>query len=326
MRRRDFFAVAAVGAAIPLAGAVEAQSMTQAQVIAAIRSAANALVLGSITQAQKDALVALVDQLVVDSGDASQGVVLNYAPNVASGAYSGVGGASSTASGTGSFAWGIGAVSQKGGAAMGRNVLGTSNDAFVTGQATQAHGDNGIAEGWANLSTGEQAHVTGHQSNDRGINGARAYASGSFRNTGDEGIGKGDAQRIELLLRVITTDATPKQLSSSSYNVVASISPEPNVLTIPTNGSLRVEGGVVARDQFGASASWKFSALVKKLGTTPMLVGASVLPEFADGGAAWGFNVSADTSMGSLALTATGQAGRTIQWVARIISTENVGV
>ncbi len=268
--------------------------------------------------------------LLVNSAEAqvnpAAGVILNDAPNTASGDYSGVGGAGSVSGGVGGLVWGIGSRELGGGSAFGRNVHADGTDSHATGQGVTVLRDNGVGSGWNNISSGMQGMVSGHQANDRGIQGANARAVGSFANTGDVGQGVGDAQRIELILRTVTSDATPKQLSSSAYNSAAAIAPNVTVLTVPDNGSMRVKGGVVAREPTtGLSRSWELKALIKKVNGTTVLVGSTVTPEFADSGATWGFDVAADTSNGSLALFATGQAGHTIQWVARVVSIENVG-
>lgn len=256
----------------------------------------------------------------------SAGVVLNGASNTASGDYSGVGGTGSVSAGVGGFVWGIGSRELGGGAAIGRNVRADGTDAHASGQGVTVLRDNGVGMGWQNLSSGMQGMVTGHQSNDRGIQGAWAHAIGSFVNTGDAGQGRGDAQRIELILRATTTDGAPTQLSSSALNYAAAISPNVTVLTVPDNGTMRVKGGVVAREpSTGLSSSWDLTALIKKVNGTTVLAWSTVTPEFADSGAAWGFNVGADTANGSLGMYATGLAGHTIQWVARVISIENVG-
>jgi hypothetical protein len=242
--------------------------------------------------------------------------------NIASADYAGVGGLYSESNGVGGFVWGIGSRQVGGGSALGRNLRADGTDTHVTGQGVWALRDNGWGSGWNNVSNAILGFVSGHQANDRGILGANARAIGSFVHTGDEGIGVGDAQRIELIMRTVTTDASPKQLSVGSSP--AAISPNVTVLTVPENGSLRVSGGVVARDATGASRSWELLALIKNVGGTVVLVGSKVTPEFGDTGAVWGFDVAADNANDSLALIATGQAGRTIQWVARLISIENV--
>lgn len=273
---------------------------------------------------------ALLAASVLFSGTVlAQGTNLNGANNTAPGSYAGVGGSASDSTGVGGFVWGIGSRQLGGGSAFGRNLRADGTDTHVTGQGVWALRDNGGGNGWANLSQAMQGWVTGHQSNDRGIQGARAYAIGSFVNTGDAGLGVGDAQRIELILRTITTTNTPEQLSSSAYNDPAGIAPNVNVLTVPDYGTLRVRGGAVARDPVtGSSKSWDIKALiVRGSGAGSVrLVGSSATPEFADADtSAWNFVLSADAGKGSLGLTAVGEANREIQWVAHIISVENVG-
>ena len=54
--------------------------------------------------------------------------------------------------------------------------------------------------------------------------------------------------------------------------------------------------------------------------------GGSAAPVASDAAAAgWRAQCSADTAVGGLALSVTGEANKTINWVARVLSVEAVG-
>jgi archaellum component FlaG (FlaF/FlaG flagellin family) len=91
---------------------------------------------------------------------------------------------------------------------------------------------------------------------------------------------------------------------------------------IPAGFSRRVKGMVAARDvATGDSHEWEFAVLIKNVGGVTTIVGnPSVGDLFIDGGAAaWTFDISADDVHDALALTATGENGKAIHWVAQMI-------
>ncbi len=54
--------------------------------------------------------------------------------------------------------------------------------------------------------------------------------------------------------------------------------------------------------------------------------GAALAPAFADAAAAgWRLAVAVDATNGGLAVSATGEANKTVNWVARVLSAEAVG-
>lgn len=94
-------------------------------------------------------------------------------------------------------------------------------------------------------------------------------------------------------------------------------------LTLVNNSAVSYEGNIIARDIVnGNSKHWKIAGLIKRGSTasTTTLVGSqSIVSSFADTGAsAWTISLSADTTIGALAISATGSGTNTIRWTAHI--------
>lgn len=207
--------------------------------------------------------------------------------------------------------------------AQGSSIGGGSGNAASGVRSTIAGGQNNSASAnWAavvggngNVADGEMSTLAGYAAHADGVYGMRAVASGAF---GGVGGGAGDAQEMEITLRGVTSSATPLVLTSN-----ASGSSATNQLPLRNASALVAKGLVVVRDPSnGDYATWEFTAAARRganaastsLGTavTPTLVFAS------PGAAAWTVSVTADTSDGCLAVTATGEAGRTLRWACSI--------
>lgn len=225
--------------------------------------------------------------------------------NTASGAYSTVdGGNANTASGNFSYVGG-----------------GTSNSAttnFSTvpgGQGCTASGLHATSYGQNNLSDGAGAGAYGIDSWSRGVQGACSYAAGMF-------YVRGDAQRVQYVLRKQTTNATPRRLAADGTN-----SSSQYQITLPNNGANAFSGSVVARSSTGDLVSaWEFKGAIKRgasAGTTALVGTPTVTLLGQDAGAsAWAFAITADTTTGCIAFTATGAAATSIQWVAEVSTAE----
>jgi hypothetical protein len=239
--------------------------------------------------------------------------------NEASGSQSVAGGYSSIASGVGSVALGYAATaSGDTSTAIGHTAVASGTDSVSIGHDNVASRDNSIAIGWSSVSDATQSVALGTQATTRGIHGALAYAGGWI-------VKRGDAQIGTYILRVQTLNGVPTTLTTDA--VGPSLSRQ-NVLALPDRASYAFSGRIVARDlTTGDSAVWKFEGMAKRgNGAATVTQTSAVTPVVGDIGAAtWSFTIAADTSNGGLALVATGQAGKTIQWVANVETVENVG-
>ncbi|WP_043363296.1 glycosyl hydrolase family 28-related protein [Belnapia sp. F-4-1] len=211
-------------------------------------------------------------------------------------------------------------------------VSGGRNNAALGTTSVVAGGDTNSASAGASWVPGGQQASTGLTIN-RG-----AWSAGRFSVNGD-------AQAGEFVLRRQSTDATATRLTADNLAPGGS-----NQAILPTNGSYRLKLLVLARQVGGTAgtagdtASWEASLLIRRgatvaatvlvggtaLGSGPALApitaGTGFAPGIGDSGAAaWRLILDADTTNGGLAISGTGEAGKTVNWVARLLSVEAVG-
>jgi hypothetical protein len=248
----------------------------------------------------------------------------------------------SYASGTDSFAAAIGNNTATYGA-QGANSVAIGKLSKATGTSSiVAGGDTNTASavyatvigGLTNTASAQGATVLGGQSNvASGLRSATIGASnGTTRGiSGNIVIGASEsivnftvgAQQLAMLvLAKKTTNATAIALSSDSNT--ASVN---NQVILPNNSAYYFRGECVAGvTGAGDSKGWYIEGVIKRgaNAASTVLVGTpSVTSLYADAGAAtWNLTATADVTNGALAITATGQAATTIQWVAQIRTTE----
>lgn len=145
------------------------------------------------------------------------------------------------------------------------------------------------------------------------IIGKSAYSNGAFA-------AEGDSQQGTFVLRRATTDATPTVLTTNDT------APGNNdQIILPNNSAYAFTGTVVARQQAAggtASAAWKIEGLIRRegsAGTTTLVNSALTVLSNVPG---WTLALSADTTNGGLAITATGAAATNIRWVATVQTSE----
>lgn len=234
----------------------------------------------------------------------------------ARGANSIVLGQTATATGSNSVAIGISSSATAGNAVCVAGNAGTASGSF----ATVIGGNNNTANslysavlgGADNSALQESAYAFGRYASSS-IYGKIAYASGRFA-------AAGDAQTGELVLRVLTTGNTPTVLTSAG-----GAAPSITQIILPNNSAYAFTGIVVARQQAAggtASAAWKIEGLIRREGSagTTTLVASTVTA--IDNTPGWTLALSADTTNGGLAITATGAAATNIRWVATVQTSE----
>jgi len=177
-----------------------------------------------------------------------------------------------------------------------------------------------VAGGYLNTANGQYSWVPGgFGAHARGVYGREAFASGYIAAVGD-------AQAGEFLLRRQTTDATLTRLTADGAAAGAS-----NTINLPDFGAYAGVLTVRAKAQGStASATWRINlSAVRGSGVGTLVVdegaGASIAPAASNGtGSAWRLTVAADTTNGGIAISGTGAAGTTINWVARYADVEVV--
>jgi hypothetical protein len=145
--------------------------------------------------------------------------------------------------------------------------------------------------------------------------GSSATLAGSFATAGGSFATAGDAQEVDALLRNITTTATATELfldgTAGTQRFV-----------LPNNSAASFTILVTARrtDATGGAAGYKFEGNIRKDTTSAStaLTGTPTKNVLGETNVGWDCSVSADTTNGSIKVTVTGEAAKTIRWVASV--------
>jgi hypothetical protein len=256
---------------------------------------------------------------------------------------------------TGGNARGTNAVDWQSSRTAATQVASGTTTVIAGGQNNTASGSGAaLGGGQSNLASGALSVVAGGMTNT--ADGARSWVPGGERGTtrGHYGRGAwssgfisamGDAQAGEFLLRRQTTTATVTRLTADNGNPGAA-----NTLNLPNASTYRIKLLVIARQIAGTagtagdSASWDIDAMLRRganaaatvlvsgrtstsaLGLAAITAGTGVAPAMNDSAAAaWRLTLDADTTNGGIAISGTGEANKTVNWVARVLSVEAVG-
>lgn len=220
----------------------------------------------------------------------------------ASGLSATAGGYSVTASGTCSFAYG-------------ESTTATATYSVGFGYNSTASGQYSYTLGSFCTANSQYSQAVGSYSSSRSIIGAQARGYEPFS-------AAGDCQQIGIVISGQTTDATPKVLTVNRGAASTN-----NQLTVQSNSSMAVKGTVVARaGTSGDTASWTFSASIKRAGASAAMVAACAPVSIAaDAGAStWTLTVTADTTNNALAVTFTGEAAKNINVICSLDAVELV--
>jgi hypothetical protein len=241
--------------------------------------------------------------------------------------------------GTGALAAAIPDSASSGGNARGNNAVDWQQSRSLASQVASSSGSV-IGGGANNTVSGSNGVVAGGSTNSvttgaGWIPGGQQAASQANVHRGAWSAGRfssnGDAQSGEFVLRRQTTDAAATRLSADNTAPGGQ-----NTLNVPNNGSYLCRLMVLGRQAGGSagtagdSAGWTAEVLVKRgaspAATTLLGGNASIAPTLNDAtAAAWRLGLAADTTNGGIAVTVTGEANKTINWVARVLSVETTG-
>jgi hypothetical protein len=168
-----------------------------------------------------------------------------------------------------------------------------------------ATGTNAVAFGTNSNATAVDSFAVGNGST-ASLYGAKAYANGSFT-------AAGDAQKMQLVLRGITTNATITEIFLDGATATQRM--------VLTNNSLWTFSIYVAgrrTDATGGGAGYRVDGVIRRDTTagSTTLIGAVTKSVLGETNAAWDVTVDADTTNGSLRVRVTGEAAKTIRWVA----------
>lgn len=232
---------------------------------------------------------------------------------IASGDYSHAEGISTTASGIASHAEGQGTVaSGMYSHAEGYNTTASGDDgAHAEGQYTVASGLSSHAEGSYTTASGSYSHAGGLRS-VASLYGQFARASGYFA-------ADGDAQTSLFTLRCQTTDATQTEMFIDGSAIRLALSSD-------TTWNFNILISARRTDADNESAAWELKGCIDNNAGTTALVGTVISTTLGDdSGGAWGVTADADDTNDALRLRVTGQASKTIRWVARVTTSEVTG-
>lgn len=212
-------------------------------------------------------------------------------------------GDNSTAIGTGGSALGYAT-------AVGASASGSGWGATALGYNASASATSAVALGYYCSSSGTNATALGYSA-AAGREGQHALANGCFA------VG-GDSQISQYVLRAVTTDATATEVTTSGSSS--------GYVDIPASRTYACGIKLVAirTDVSGTAAAWASiqTAITRDAAGNCRLLGSVVgdgTTTLCDAGAsAWTVSVTADTSNQRLAVTVTGETGKTVRWVAAV--------
>lgn len=239
----------------------------------------------------------------------------------------------SYASGADSFAAGIlsntGTYGAQGGnsVAIGLRAVATDTSSLSMMNDSQSRSSYSIAIGWIAtasstsfkaLALGSEAQAT--RTYSTAIGPSISNMVGKYTYTGVYFASYGDVQTGTSILCCATTGAVATVLTTDN-----GAAGNTNQIILPNSSAYSFTGTVVARRQAAGgtdSAAWKIEGLIRREGTaaSTTLVASTVTAISNVPG--WTLALSADTTNGGLAVTATGAATTNIRWVATVQTSE----
>jgi hypothetical protein len=171
-------------------------------------------------------------------------------------------------------------------------------------------GTNSVAVGSGSASSGNGTFAVG-KGTSATLYGAKAFSNDSFATAGDSQTGM-------YQLRAITTTAAVTELFLDAAGAQR--------LVLPSNSVWAFSIFVAARrtDAVGGGAGYKFEGVIRKDTTagSTTLIGTPSKSILGETNVGWDVTLTADTTNGSLKITGTGEAAKTIRWVATVTTTE----
>lgn len=188
----------------------------------------------------------------------------------------------------------------------GWNNCGSYGATMGIGSENVLTGYGGVGIGYANSVSSEFGMAIGYRASAE-LHRELCYSSGTFVTSGDQMTRRFNAAGI-------TTDATPTAIKIGNY--------ASGTMALPNDTSWAVEILVVARrtDADGETAAYKILGAIDRQtnAASTALVGTPSYTVIAEDDADWDVAISADTTNGALVITVTGEADKTIRWVASV--------
>jgi hypothetical protein len=211
-------------------------------------------------------------------------------------------------------------------AGIGGTTFGTGGAVSLTagagGGATFAGGAVTIAAGAGNTTgAGGNVNITaGTSPSGTAGNVGFATSGGYAHQRGGNFSVAGDAQTNMYVLRSVTTTAAITELFLDGTGGTRR-------MVVPTDGTWRFEIHIVARrtDADNESAAYEIKGCIDNNAGTTAIVGAVSTNVTAEDTAAWDVLVDADNVNDALRIQVTGEAAKTIRWVAFVRTVEVTG-
>lgn len=158
-----------------------------------------------------------------------------------------------------------------------------------------------------------QTTATATGTNTVGIgNGAVASVFDAITMAGGQIATAGDFTDVKAFLRATTSNATATEMFLDNAGAQRFV--------LPNNSSMTFKIRVAARrtDAVGGASGYSFEGVIRKDATaaSTTLTGTPTKVVLGETNAAWDIALTADTTNGSLRLTVTGEAAKTIRWTA----------
>jgi hypothetical protein len=288
-------------------------------------TSAGAMALGGSYASGTDSFAAAITNNTSTYGaQGANSIAIGYLAKATGNYSAAVGGRSASATGTYSATFGTfnSTASGQGSVILGGTGNDTSNDyaGVLGGSFNSASGTNtAIAGGTNNTASGTKSAVLGgNYGSSRSIVGNIVSAA-----CDDPMATSGNTNQLAMLILAReTTGATATVLTSNASAAAAT-----NQITLPNNSAYFFTGQVIAgKTAAGDTKGWSIEGVIKRgaNAASTVLVGTpTVTSLYGDAGAStWAVAVTANTTLGCITITVTGQAATTIRWVAQINTTE----
>jgi len=210
--------------------------------------------------------------------------------------------------------------------AIGGSVYGaaaSTSYAIAIGDGCTTPSIAGVTLGWNNALTvnaiGSVALGNENQTND--IAGKVTYGATT---TPGSGVPAGRPRWGNQVVFAQTTDATATVLTTAASSGSSTVA-HSTIIGIENNTAYTFSIMVVARQSATggtASAAWKIEGLIRREGTAASTTLVNYITTVISNVPGWTIAVSADTTNGGLAITATGAAATNIRWVATAQTSE----
>lgn len=205
------------------------------------------------------------------------------------------------------------------------NNISAENGVAIGGQFNIVTGIGGAATGFDNQCSGQYSFNQGVRGSSRGYLGASVQGINVLTGGGLGSTPRGVMQAASYMAFGQTTNATPTVISATGAGGTGAAAQ----IILPNDSTFMFTATIVARrtNADNESAAYRLEGCIDRNtnAASTALVGTVTKTVIAEDTAAWDVAITADTTNGGLTITVTGEASKTIKWVAQIETVEVVG-